>query len=214
MSIKGSFPISQLLLNSIMFPILKISSLSGRIFYYYYLNKFAKHGTDITFTPTNSIIYYNHISLGNSIYIGPGALLMATSESHIYIKDKVLIGPKVSIIAGDHSTHIKGKLMFDYKVEDKLSIDDQPVIIENDVWIGVGAIILKGITINRGSIIAAGALITKDVPPYSIVGGVPAKLLKFRWNPQEILLHESMIYPKEQRLSEQEIINIQSSFAN
>lgn len=56
------------------------------------------------------------------------------------------------------------------------------VTIGNDVWIGHGAVILKDVTIGHGAIIAASALITKDVPPYSIVGGVPAKIIKYRFN--------------------------------
>jgi len=55
-----------------------------------------------------------------------------------------------------------------------------PVRIENDVWIGSNAIILQGVNIGNGAIVAAGAVVTKDVPPYAVVGGVPAKLIKWR----------------------------------
>ncbi len=60
------------------------------------------------------------------------------------------------------------------------------VIIENDVWIGYGATILAGVKIGNGAIIAAGAVVTKDVEPYAIVGGVPAKTIKHRFNEEEI----------------------------
>jgi virginiamycin A acetyltransferase len=52
------------------------------------------------------------------------------------------------------------------------------VVIGNDVWIGYGAILVAGVTIGDGAVIAAGAVVTKDVPPYTVVGGVPAKLIK------------------------------------
>lgn len=61
-----------------------------------------------------------------------------------------------------------------------------PIVVEDDVWIGYGATILTGVTIHRGSVIAAGALVTSDVPPYSIVGGVPAKIIRSRV-PEELI---------------------------
>ncbi|MBI5750778.1 MAG: acyltransferase [Hydrogenophilales bacterium] len=59
-------------------------------------------------------------------------------------------------------------------------INTRPVKIEDDVWIGHGAIILRGVTIGAGAVVAAGALVNKDVPPYAIVGGVPAKVIRMR----------------------------------
>lgn len=61
-----------------------------------------------------------------------------------------------------------------------------PPLIGNDVWIGSKAIILQGVKIGDGAVIAAGAVVTKDVPPYAIVGGVPAKVIKYRFNEKEI----------------------------
>ncbi|TGD57137.1 CatB-related O-acetyltransferase [Flavobacterium humi] len=56
-----------------------------------------------------------------------------------------------------------------------------PIVVENEVWIGTGAIILSGVTLGKGSIIAAGAVVSKDVPPYAIVGGNPAKIIRYRF---------------------------------
>lgn len=79
--------------------------------------------------------------------------------------------------------------MFD--VKKKNPNDDQPVLIQKDVWIGAGAIILKGVKIGQGSIIAAGALVINDVDNYSIVGGVPAKHIKYRFTKDQIEEHEN-----------------------
>ena len=61
-----------------------------------------------------------------------------------------------------------------------------PCRIGNDVWIGVNAVIMDGITVGDGAVVAAGAVVTKDVPPYAIVGGVPAKLIRYRFSPEII----------------------------
>lgn len=71
---------------------------------------------------------------------------------------------------------------------------DQDIIIEEDVWCGANVTILKGVTIGRGSIIAAGAVVTKNIPPYSIACGVPAKVIKKRMSDEDILIHEQKLY--------------------
>ena len=77
---------------------------------------------------------------------------------------------------------------------EKKPTDDQNVMIEDDVWVGARSIILKGVTIGRGSVIAAGSVVNKDVPRYSIVGGVPAKVMRYRWNSETIKQHEKILY--------------------
>ena len=67
--------------------------------------------------------------------------------------------------------------------------DDQDVIFEGDNWIGANATILRGVTIGHGAVIAAGAIVTKDVPPFSIAGGVPAKVIKMRFTEEELNEH-------------------------
>ena len=86
--------------------------------------------------------------------------------------------------------------------------------IESDCWIASNVIILKGVTIGRGSIVAAGAVLNKSIPPYSIVGGVPAKVLKFRWNTvEEIMKHEELLYPENERISRVEIEKFLKKYA-
>jgi len=59
-------------------------------------------------------------------------------------------------------------------------VTNEGIVVEDDVWLGSGVIVLDGVTIGRGAIVAAGSVVTKDVPPLAIVGGVPAKIIKFR----------------------------------
>ena len=68
-----------------------------------------------------------------------------------------------------------------------------PIVIEDGVWCGANVTILKGVTIGKDSIVAAGAVVTKSFPPYSIIGGVPAKLLKNRFTEEQIQEHERLM---------------------
>lgn len=177
-----------------------------RLLMFLYRHQFRECGKNVVFYPTFSDIYYRHVSVGNDVFIGPGASFMALISS-ISIGDKVMFGPNVTIRGGNHSTHIIGKLMADYRNSDKEGIDDQPVTIENDVWVGTGAIILKGVRIGRGAIIAAGAVVTREVPPYAIAGGIPARVIRYRWSKEDIIEHEKIAYPPEKRIPEDVIKN-------
>jgi acetyltransferase-like isoleucine patch superfamily enzyme len=122
------------------------------------------------------------------------------SESNIIIGNKVLFGPNVTVIGGNHNTSVVGQFMYD--VHEKRPEDDQDVIFEDDIWVGSCAVILKGVRVGRGSIVAAGAVVNKDVLPYSIVGGVPAKRISIRFGNKEMIMsHEAKLYPPEKRLS-------------
>ena len=93
----------------------------------------------------------------------------------------------VTIGPGEHdlskvTTSERINTMFD----DHKSMTMKKVVIGNDVWIGVNATVLRGVTIGDGAVIAAGAVVTKDVPPYAIVGGVPARIIKYRFDSSDI----------------------------
>lgn len=181
-----------------------ISKVYQRLLMYIYRPMFKKHGRNLLFFPHNSTFSYSTISIRDNVFIGDRAYFNATLSS-INIGDNVSFGPDVIIRGGNHASHIVGKLLKDYKLADKLPTDDEPVIISNDVWVGTRVTILKGVTIGRGAIVAAGAVVTKDVPPYSIVGGVPARVIKFRWSEQDIIKHERMLYSETERISEDKL---------
>lgn len=89
----------------------------------------------------------------------------------------VMFGPKVAIIGADHCFDKPGTPMIFSGRPELL-----PTIIEDDVWVGYGSIIMSGVRIGRGSIIASGAIVTKDIPPYQIYGGIPAKKIGERFD--------------------------------
>lgn len=160
---------------------------------------FRRYGRHFIFDPDGHYTFRN-IEVGDNVSIGSGAVLMA-AESHIIIGNKVMFGPNVMIIGGNHNISVVGRYMYD--VKEKKPEDDQDVIIEDDVWVGAGALILKGVTLGRGSVVAARAVVDRDVLPYTIVGGIPAKVISKRFEQLEnILTHEAALYPPEQRLGE------------
>ncbi len=152
---------------------------------------FHRYGRHFIFDP-NGFYTYGHIEVGDDVSIGSGAIFVA-SESKIIIGNKVMFGPRVTVIGGDHNAAVVGQFMYD--VHEKRPGDDLDVRFEDDVWVGSGAIILKGVRIGRGSIVAAGAVVNKDVPPYTIVGGIPAKPISTRFKDLEtVLRHEEALY--------------------
>ena len=131
-----------------------------------------------------------NLSIGDDTSIPKGCVFYCT-KAPLTIGKKVVFGPRPTIITGDHRIDVVGNYIMD-NIE-KLPENDAPVVIEDDVWCGANVTILKGVTIGRGSVIAAGAVVTKSVPPYSIAGGVPAKVLKARFTPEEIVEHENSL---------------------
>lgn len=143
-----------------------------------------------------------NLSIGDGCYIPKGATFYCT-EAPLTIGNKVTFGPNPTIITGDHRIDVIGKHIIDVTVEEKTLSDspcsggenpwDKPVTIEDGCWIGANVTILKGVTIGRGSVVAAGAVVTKSCDPYSIIGGVPAKLIKMRFTPEQIAEHEKTL---------------------
>lgn len=132
--------------------------------------------------------------MDNNVTIGPGATIYTTGAKLI-IKHHVIIGPNLTIITGDHNISVIGNYICE--TIQKRPEDDQDVIIESDVWIGCNVTILKGVTIGRGSVVAAGAVVTKSCPPYSVIGGVPAKVIKKRFTEEEIIKHEELLEQRD-----------------
>ncbi len=134
-----------------------------------------------------------NLSVGEGTSIPKGSTLYCT-RAELIIGRKVIFGPKPTIITGDHRIDIVGKYIIDVTDDEKLQEQDAPVTIEDDCWIGANVTILKGVTLGRGCVVAAGAVVTKSFEPYCIIGGVPAKLIKMRFTPEQIMQHEKKLH--------------------
>lgn len=151
--------------------------------------KWKSCGNGVKFDPLTSEFSYGRISIGNGTFIGPRAYFR-TTHSYINIGAHVLFGPNVMILGGNHIFDIPGQLMAE--ITKGPTHIDPDVNIKDDVWIGAGAIILAGVTINEGAIVAAGTIVSSDVASYEIHGGVPNKKIRNRFTKEDLIEHKRL----------------------
>jgi len=107
-----------------------------------------------------------HIEIGNNVFINYGSSLVASK--HVMIGDDCLIGTHVMVMDCDF-----------HRIEDKeWDTSGEPIILGQKVWLGNRSIVLKGVTIGHDAVVAAGAVVTRDVPPRTLVAGVPARVIR------------------------------------
>lgn len=155
--------------------------------------RFAGYGENFDFDPDGTYSYET-ITVGDNVTLGVKPTLLAT-RSTIHIGNNVMFGPGVTVRGGNHRFDVVGVPINAVTEDMKRPEDDLGVVIEDDVWVGGGATILAGVTVGRGSVIGGAAVVTKDVPPYSIAVGNPARVVKQRFGVEDILAHENILYP-------------------
>lgn len=131
-----------------------------------------------------NIFNFENVSLGDRSY-GELNVVDFGGKNKLIIKNYVSIAQNVTFIlnAEHYINHISTypfKVKILHEVESE-SFGKGDIVIDDDVWIGYGATIMSGVHIEQGAVIASGTVVTKDVPPYAIVGGVPAKVIKYRF---------------------------------
>lgn len=107
-----------------------------------------------------------HIRISKNVFINTACVF--TDLGGIILEDDVLLAPRVNLLTVNHPTDPAARR----------GIIVRPIVIKKNAWIGAGATILPGVTVGEKAIVAAGAVVTRDVPPNTIVGGIPAKILK------------------------------------
>ena len=132
------------------------------------------HRGDYRIHARASIRNAQNIYLGENVRITMDCCIWAEQHSKIVFGDNVLVGPGVKMFCGNH-----GIKQCDVPIvyQDRQEND---IIIGNDVWIGANSILVSGVSVEDGAVIAAGSVVTKHVPANSIVAGVPAKIIKYR----------------------------------
>lgn len=148
------------------------------------------------------ILYPNKLNknmfIGNDVNIYEHGLFLIGSGGKFIMKDHSGCSQYLTVITGKHG-HLVGKWNKEVTM-DRLDDTETTITVEEDVRIGAHVTLLPGVTIGRGSRIGAGSVVTKDVEPYSIVAGNPARFIRYIFTPEEIIEHEKKLYPEEKRL--------------
>ena len=129
-------------------------------------------GRNFMVYPKVYMIFTHKMSVGERVAINVGTYIDAGGE--LEIGSHVMIGPGCVISSREHSTALNGEPMCFQPVQYR------KIVVGDDVWIGANVCIRGGVTLGNGCVVAAGAVVTKDIPPYAVVGGVPAKLIRMR----------------------------------
>lgn len=154
----------------------------------YHIGEYSYMGEDVAIPNGDETTIGKYCSIGRGVYLGTSQhpTHMLTTHPFAYNESGVaLYGPLKTPKAN---------------VVDIRATRNRPVKVGNDVWIGANAIVMDGVTLGDGAVIGAGAVVTKDVPPYAIVAGVPAKVLRFRFDPatiERLLKVKWLDYPAE-----------------
>lgn len=158
------------------------------------LSEFKALGPDCVFEPGVLVFHPETVSLGANVYVGHYAILKGYHHNEMRIGDRtwigqqcflhsaggitigksVGIGPGVKILTSVHSEAGRASPIL------SSPIATAPVVVEDDADLGINSVILPGVTVGRGAIVGAGAVVTHDVPAYAVVAGVPAKVLRLR----------------------------------
>jgi len=131
-------------------------------------------GPEVSFAPNVSFRNAERITIGRGTHIGEHSIIWAGNTSgRIVFGEKCLLAPNVTLTASNYATEPGRFVMDQPKIE-------RDIVLGSDVWLGANTVVLAGVTIGDGAIVAAGGVVTKDVPAGAIVGGVPARVIGWR----------------------------------
>lgn len=181
-----------------------IYDIYNRVKYWLFVRSWKMKNVNNNTIPAN-IYKSERVFVGNNSY-GEINLISFNEIHYLKIGSYCSLAQNVSfVLDSDHSVNTISSYPFKVallKTEKMEAISKGDIIVDDDVWIGYGATIMSGVHIGQGAVVAAGAVVTKDVPAYAIVGGVPAKVIKYRFEPELI---EELLKVDYSKLTKEEI---------
>lgn len=139
----------------------------------------------------NVYLYENCHILANSVILSTNARFVLKRNSGA--------AEGLTVVTGNHYSEV-GKFFMDITDADKPKDLDKDIIVEEDVWMATNVTLLMGTHIGRGAVIGAGSVVRSAVPPYAMVVGNPAKVVGFKFNPEQVIEHEKALYPEGDRI--------------
>lgn len=155
-----------------------LNAIAQKLYTRFVSSRLGSVGSNVLFITFSKFFIPKNIHIGNNVFINQQCIFVG--EEKITIGNNVSIGFRCMFITSNSEPYFHPKTKRRAKYF-------EPIVIEDDVWIGAGAIILSGVRLGRGSVVAAGAVVTRDVPALSLVGEVPARIIK-RITPQDTLM--------------------------
>lgn len=144
----------------------------------------------------------SHIYLYDYTLIQPGCRFIIHS-SKVYIKKWSSLSCNCTVVTGNHvpTVGVNQRILGRYHINDV----EKDIHIDEDCWVGANVTILGGTHLHRGVIVGANSLVNKEIPPYAVIAGVPARIIASKFTIDQIIAHEKKLYPKNERFSREEL---------
>ena len=188
----------------------RLKKALGILNYYYvkmdtskfgYFGKRASIDTPADLKCPQNIYIYEHSRIGRR------STIMTMGNSKFIMKRESGAAEGLTVITSNHKQKIGT-----FRTGGNEDNAYRDIIVEEDVWLGINVTLLSGAKIGRGAIVGAGCVVRKEVPPYAVVVGNPARIIKFKYSIDDILLHEEVLYSPKERISREILENNYNDF--
>lgn len=196
-----------------MHPLIFLDKVVNKCFYLLHLFKMSIEKRKLGYCGANVTVHWpntlsRHIFLYDHVNLYEGAKFIISGEGKFIMKANSGAAQGLTVITGRHGVKV-GTWFKETMLSRERDVESTVTVCE-DARIGANVTLLMGVTVNRGAQVGACSVVTHDVPPYAVVAGNPARVVRFIFSPEQILEHEAALYPPEERLSLARLKEIQS----